>query len=81
MRHRNTAWRELLEKVDIETEVIGFVGNTVHAYDHRMLALLASTAVYRSGTFVLHNHAAVRWVSVAALDAYDVAAADRPIVR
>ncbi len=73
--------REHRKEFGIVTEVTGFVGKTVHAYDHRTLALLASTVVYRSGTFVLHDHAAMHWGAVAALDASDGVVADLVIVR
>ncbi len=63
--------RERPEELGSETEVTGFVAKTVHAYDHRTLALLASTVVYRSGTFVLHDHTAMRWGAAAGLDASD----------
>ena len=53
----------------------------MHAYDHRTLALLAYTGVYRFGTFVPHDHEAIHWVSVGELDAYDFAVGDLPIVR
>jgi hypothetical protein len=59
--------REIHEEFGSETAGTSFVGNTVHAYDHHTLALLVDTAVYRSGTFVLHVHAASRWAAVAGL--------------
>ena len=73
--------RERREEVGSETEGMAFVGKTVHVYDHRMLELLADTAVYHSGAFVLHDRTAMRWISIAAVDAYDFMAADLPIVR
>ncbi len=73
--------RELREEFAVETEVTGFVDKSIYAYDHITVELLAYTVVYRSGTFVLHDHAAIRWVTVAELDDYDFAPADLPIVR
>ncbi len=73
--------RELREEFGIETEVTGFVGASIHTYDHVSIELLAYTTVYQSGDFVLNDHEAIRWVPIAELTDYDFAEADRPIVR
>ncbi len=73
--------RELREEFGIDTEVTGFVGASIHAYDHISINLLAYATTYQSGEFVLNDHEAIRWVSIAELTDYDFAEADRPIVR
>ncbi len=73
--------RELREEFGVETEVVAFVGTSMFAYEHLTIELLAYTVRYHSGTFVLNDHQAIRWVSLRELSDYPFAAADVPIVR
>ena len=73
--------RELREEFAIETEVREFVGGSTFSYDDLSIELLAYRVVECSGSFVLNDHEAIRWVPVAELAAYDFAPADWPIVR
>ncbi|HEX5690573.1 MAG TPA: (deoxy)nucleoside triphosphate pyrophosphohydrolase, partial [Roseiflexaceae bacterium] len=74
--------RELREELSIQTECTTLVGTTVWTYQGRApFELRAYRMRYLSGSVRLHEHAAVRWVSVEELDAYDFADADWPIVH
>lgn len=73
--------RELHEEFGVETEVGPYIGVSVYAYEHITIELLAYWVRYRSGTFALHDHQAIRWVSIAQLDTYHFAPADIPIVQ
>lgn len=73
--------RELREEFAVETEVGAYVGRSVFAYEHVTIELLAYRVRYRSGTFALHDHQAIRWVPIAELDNYQFAPADVPLLR
>jgi mutator protein MutT len=74
--------RELHEELSIQTECTTLLGTTVWTYAGRApFELRVYGMRYLSGTVTLHDHVAVRWVSVDELDAYDFADADRPIVH
>jgi 8-oxo-dGTP diphosphatase len=72
--------RELREEFAIESEVLGFVGANIHAYETFTIELLAYRVRYLAGAFALHDHQAIRWVTPAELSGYPFAAADVPIV-
>ena len=72
--------RELREEFAVETEVLGYVGTSVHAYATFTIELLAYRVRYVRGEFALNDHQAIRWVTAAELGAYPFAAADLPIV-
>jgi 8-oxo-dGTP diphosphatase len=73
--------RELREEFGVETEVGPYIGVSVFAYAHITIELLAYWVRYHSGTFALHDHQAIRWVSIPELDKYPFAPADIPLVQ
>lgn len=73
--------RELKEELDIEVEVGGFLGESVHRYQHGTIRLLAFQACWKNGKLKARAHGAVTWVSVGELDDYDFAPADMPFVE
>jgi 8-oxo-dGTP diphosphatase len=74
--------RELREELAVEARVGEPVGASVHAYEWGAIELLAYRVALISGEpRALADHEEVRWAAVAALAAYDFAAADVPIVE
>lgn len=73
--------RELREELSIQTECEALVGTSIWAYQGVPFELRAYRVRYLAGTVRLHDHAAIRWVSLEELDGYDFAEADLPIVR
>jgi len=73
--------REIREELDMEVEVIGFIGESIYKYPNRTIRLLAYVVRWLDGEPRLKDHSAVSWVSPDALDKYEFAPADVPIVR
>ena len=73
--------RELHEELGIRTHCGNLVGRSIWSYQGVSLELCAYQVNYILGDFVLHDHAAIRWVTVSELDTYDFAEADLPIVQ
>ncbi len=73
--------RELQEEFEIQTEVIGFVGESSYAYPHAQIELQAYDVRYLKGSFILHDHEEIRWVTIPELKEYPFAPADLPILR
>jgi 8-oxo-dGTP diphosphatase len=73
--------RELYEELGIQTRCETLVGTSIWAYQGIPFELHAYRVRYLSGSFLLHDHAAIQWVTVEELDAYDFAEADLPIVQ
>lgn len=73
--------RELLEELGVETVVGPYLGEVSHDYEDISIDL----AVYRvdilRGEPVAKEHRELRWVPVAELSGYDLAAADLPVVK
>ena len=73
--------RELHEELGIQTRCETLVGTSIWTYQGVSFELHAYRVHYLSGSFSLHDHAAIQWVAVEELDAYDFAEADLPIVQ
>jgi 8-oxo-dGTP diphosphatase len=73
--------RELCEELDIQTRCDTLVGTSIWTYQGVSFELHAYRVHYLSGSFSLYDHAAIQWVSIEEMDAYDFAEADLPIVQ
>ena len=73
--------RELHEELGIQTRCETLVGTSIWVYQGVAFELRAYRVHYLSGRFLLHDHAAIQWVTVEELEAYDFAEADLPIVQ
>jgi 8-oxo-dGTP diphosphatase len=73
--------RELHEELSIQTECTTLVGTSIWAYAGVPFELRAYRIRYLAGCISLRDHAAIRWVRLEELDAYDFAEADLPIVQ
>jgi 8-oxo-dGTP diphosphatase len=73
--------RELREELGIQTRCGSLVGTSIWSYRGVALELHAYRVHYLSGSFILHDHAAIQWVAPEELDTYDFAEADLPLVQ
>jgi len=74
--------RELMEELNIETEIGEFVASGTHTVGCcGSIELRAYKAVYVSGDVKLMAHDEMRWVLPAELDTYDFPEADGPILK
>lgn len=73
--------RELHEEFGIESEVSTFICESDYQYPNIHILLLAYHVQYLSGIFQLHNHAAIRWVTLEEMKQFDFASADLPIIE
>jgi len=74
--------REIKEELNIDISVHKYFGSSTYAYEHGTIELLAYFASYDFNQEIkLLSHAAVKWVEIAALDMFDFAPADIPIVN
>lgn len=73
--------RELMEEFEIQVAVGAFVGSSIYHYDHISIDLLAYKASMDSGSIILKEHSAYKWVSLDQLPEYDFAPADIPFVE
>lgn len=73
--------REILEELDCTIEVDGLVTSTTYDYDFARITLTTYWSTLTDGTPRATEHAELRWVSPADLDALDWAPADVPAVR
>jgi 8-oxo-dGTP diphosphatase len=73
--------RELREELGIETRVGERVATSIHDYGRGAIELQAYRAEVVTGEPEPREHEALEWVPIAALLAYDLAAADVPIAR
>ena len=72
--------RELLEELDIVTNVEDFVCETTFKCGDKTIKLLAYNAEYVSGELQLRDHDDARWVEVEELKNYEFVRADVAIV-
>lgn len=73
--------RELYEELGVQTCCEILVGTSIWVYQGLSFELRAYRVHYISGSFVLHEHADMQWVTLDELDAFDFAEADLPIVQ
>lgn len=73
--------RELDEELGIAVEVGAYVATHVHDYGRGPIALEAWRCRWIAGRLRLVDHDAVAWVEVEALEGFDLAEADVPLVR
>ncbi|OGR81625.1 MAG: NUDIX hydrolase [Elusimicrobia bacterium GWC2_64_44] len=73
--------RELREELGIEARIGEFVCSSKFEYKHLPIELLVYRAEHLSGEFRLNDHDQLAWVALAGLAAYDLSAADIPVVE
>jgi 8-oxo-dGTP diphosphatase len=73
--------REIREEFDIEIEVLQEHPFYLHDYPTFTLHLTPIEASIKSGTIILNEHAAYKWVPVTELASYDFSAGDINIAK
>ena len=72
--------REIVEEFGVEARVYERIGQGVSEVDWRRIWLEVFRAEIVSDDLVLHEHEAIRWVSVAEIEDLDWAEADVPVM-
>lgn len=79
--HEHALAREIEEELGCVVTVGTLITSTMHAYGARTVLLHTYQCEISAGEPVAHEHAELRWVTLAQLDALDWAAADIPTVE
>ncbi len=74
--------RELREELGCEVEIVAALPRSSHAYERGVVEMIPFVCRLAEGSAEPrpHEHAALVWVTMEALETYDLAAADRPVV-
>jgi len=73
--------RELNEEMNIDIEIMEYVGQSVHHYERGSINLIAFKAKILSGDIKLVDHDEYIWIDAIKLKEYKLAPADIPIVN
>ncbi len=73
--------RELKEEMNIEIEVMAYVGENVHRYENCIIRLIVFKGKIVRGEVSLIDHDAYTWVHIDKLLDFNLAPADIPIVE
>lgn len=73
--------REIMEEMNLNIEVLEFMGSCVYSYGTREIELMAYKAHILSGEMKLNVHNDVRWVKISDLNHYDLAPADIELIK
>jgi 8-oxo-dGTP diphosphatase len=73
--------RELFEEFNIEVEVGDFLVSTIYNYDDFTIELMAFKTGILSGEFELNSHEKIQWVDFFELSSYDLAPADKELLK
>lgn len=73
--------REMKEEFDIEVVIGEFFAESVYHYETETIQLLAYHTTWKSGSFSLNAHAAIRWVPLNQMQEIEFAPADIPIAE
>jgi 8-oxo-dGTP diphosphatase len=68
--------REIMEELNLNIEVLGFMGSCIYDYGARKIELMAYKAQIISGDLKLNVHHDAKWIRVNELKDYDLAPAD-----
>lgn len=73
--------REIAEELGIDVRVTGFLCESVYAYDHATIRLLAYHTQWRAGDIRLTDHDAMAWKTPSALTEMALLPADVPVAE
>ncbi len=73
--------RELFEEFGIESEIKDYICTVRYEYEHASIELQAYRVIHRAGEFVLNSHDRILWVEPEELPSFDLAEADKIIVK
>lgn len=70
-----------MKEFTIDATIGDFLGEVVHKYPHTTIRLMAYRVETWRGDLTLHEHQAMAWVVPQELATFDLAEADRKLVR
>ncbi len=73
--------REIMEELNLDIDVLEYVGSTIYKYTTGEINLIAYKAIIISGEIKLNVHNDARWVTTDELESYDLAPADIEIIK
>ena len=73
--------RELFEEFNIEVDIGPFFFKNIHDYDDFSINLLAYIVLSFKGEMKLHSHDKIAWIHPLEFKNYEIAEADKPILR
>jgi|BioPla2DNA2_1021312.scaffolds.fasta_scaffold120573_2 8-oxo-dGTP diphosphatase len=73
--------REIMEELNLDIQVLEYVGSTIYKYETGEINLIAYKAIIISGEIKLNVHNDARWVTTDELESYDLAPADIEIIK
>ena len=73
--------REILEELNLEIRVGGFIAKSIHDYGDKRINLMAYEVREYSGDLVLAEHDEIAWVDLAELRTIKLAPADVPLIE
>lgn len=79
--HEEALRRELIEELNILTEIKSFFFTVVHEYSDFELTMHSFICEVKTKELILNEHIAQEWLSINELNKLDWAAADIPIVN
>jgi 8-oxo-dGTP diphosphatase len=73
--------REIMEELNLDIQVLEYVGSTIYKYETGEISLIAYKAIIISGKIKMNVHNDARWVTIDELKRYDLAPADIEIIK
>lgn len=73
--------REIKEELNLRIAVGEFFGESVHAYEDKVVRLLGYRVRAEGGTMAAHDHAELAWAAVGDLGGYRFCPADLPFAE
>jgi 8-oxo-dGTP diphosphatase len=73
--------REIMEELNLNIQVLEYVGSTIYKYETGEINLIAYKTVIISGEIKMNVHNDARWVTIDELKRYDLAPADIEIIK
>lgn len=73
--------REITEELNLDIEILGFMGSCIYDYGTREIKLMAYQAQIISGDLRLNVHHDAKWITLNELKDYDLAPADVELIR
>jgi 8-oxo-dGTP diphosphatase len=73
--------REIQEELNVRVAVGDFFGESVYAYEDKIIRLLAYRVRAEGGTMAANDHAELAWVALEDLGRYRFSPADRPFAE
>ena len=73
--------REIMEELNLDIDVLEYMGSTIYKYETGEINLIAYKAIIISGEIKMNVHNDARWVTADELESYDLAPADIELIK